>query len=303
MIKNILKTLFLTVILTKSLFGQEVTLNKMLEVVSKIDSAKSSSNNKNEFQSILQWLETITDEVHQITGKDYRTLVKQQQEKTLNYIGHNVYTTNLEDINVKRSGKIGHLNQAFLLIVGDCDISFISNSIVFCTGNIKISHSDSNILIANGYIDISHDGGGPRNSGSIIYTREDVEIGHASNSVFLYTNYIDVSHMHGSDCINTKDSVTSHGVCRHFKSRLQEDYPKSKLYKIEEKNIELSYAFDTISKDSQEVAKYYFYGIKNLNFEYAINFIDLSYSDTFSQYNTFYTKNKMQRSKRKLKKW
>lgn len=190
--------------------------NSVLEkIMATTNTLATTNNNEENLLSISAWIVQITNEVSELTAKNFNTLITDISPSQLSSINSNIFSNNTL-LEVEDDGTIGHVDGDILIMKGDCNIGYLDNSILICTGNVDIAHSTNNIIIADGDIEISHDGS--HLTGSIIYNKKHVDVSHSSQAVFIGSNSVETAHLTDSDCINVKSSDSSHGACNHIQS-------------------------------------------------------------------------------------
>jgi hypothetical protein len=305
-----------------SAYAQQGTINEMLHVISALDTRKSMVGNEKEFATLLRWLTTTTQEVKQATDIDYTSIVTPHTQKD-SFLAYNynarkqnihLYTSNLAYHGMrdtKRDLTAFHsVKNAFLVIIGDCDIQEVGNSVIFCTGNATIHSSNGSILIANGALNLD------RTTASLLYTREKIKVTDATLTTFLFSRHIHVGRMLRGALIGVKKhTIQSHDEKSYQSLTLKEDYKKIDLYypkgvqandQPKEITLSLNYNFSAISSDPKKVAKYYCAGLKNGDFKYAEFFVNSSEVAQFKKFIDVISKSskkEQQRREKMLKGW
>jgi len=201
-------------------------------IMNSIQTMDTNSSNKEQYSEIIKWLENITNEVNELTAKDFRTLVENFKNSELFYLSDNIYSTD-NTLQIYEGGKATFIGLnpskggSFVLLNKSSDIANVQNSIIVCSGDLNISHSHNNIIIVNGKLDIGMDGvteDQNTDEGSIIYNKGDVNVSHSYGSVFLFENHIETSFIYDGSCINTGITNSSNGQCTEIKTEtLTED--------------------------------------------------------------------------------
>jgi len=205
---------------------------QLKDIVQTIQNMKTSGSNETQYSKILNWTETVVNEVNELTAKDFRTVVSNYKKRELIYLGHNIFSTDKTlhiyeneqptfiGLNPSKGGDVVIINK-------NSEIANVQDSIVICTGDLNISHSHNNIIIVNGKLTISADGVNNTNTtdeGSIIYNKGEIAVSHAYGSVFLFEKHVETSFIVDGDCINTGTTKSSHGQCNEIKTtKLIED--------------------------------------------------------------------------------
>ena len=197
--------------------SQTIALKSIMDTIKTMN---TSSSNEEQYSKIMNWLEGITNEVNELTAKDFRTLVINLKNSELFYLSDNIYSTN-ENLHIYDEGKatfigLGAEGSHFVLLDKSSEIANVQNSIIVCSGDLNISHSSNNIIIVNGKLDIAHDGS--VGTGSIIYNKGNVVVSHSTGSVFLFENHVETSFIDDGTCINTGTTNSSNGQCTEIKT-------------------------------------------------------------------------------------
>lgn len=268
-----------------------VLLDDVLENIEKIYTSKNQ-NDIQEYSNIINWVEGITQEIKVKTGKDYTHVVQQIKNKKVFQVSEDTFSTD-PNLRLDDDGSINSIENAFLLVIGDCEVTTPQNSIVFCTANVDIAHSENNIIVSGKDVDIAHDGMNTFAEdnthdyiGSIIYSKKNIYVSHSYKSTFLYAKNIDVAHVNQSSCINTGFFKASHGVCQNYTVERKENYTdrmfkllQGKVYPIKklDKNI-----YQT-SNNPTSIAEEFCYSIKQQEFEISKMLIDPSEMEKFEK--------------------
>jgi len=206
--------------------------SQLKDIIKTIQSMKTSHSNKTQYSKIIDWTETIVDEVNELTAKNFKKLISNYRKRELTYLGHDIFSTDKTlhiyeneqptfiGLNPSKGGDVVIINK-------DSEIANVQDSIIICTGDLNISHSHNNIIIVNGKLTIGADGVNSKkktDEGSIIYNKGEVSVSHSYGSVFLFEKHIETSFIYDGDCINTGTTNSSHGQCNEIKTvKLTED--------------------------------------------------------------------------------
>jgi len=201
--------------------SQSTTIT-LKDIVATVNTLSPTESNKYQTQQIKNWLTKITQEVNDLTNKDYTTLINQYQDKKLFTINDKLFSTD-QNLTMGSDGHITLIKDSFTIVKGSCDTVAIMNSIVVCTEDAHASKSENSIIISNGDVKLSAvgiDGG----KGSLVYSKSNVQSTFTKNSVFLFSNSVKTSLIENSDCINTKTATSETGLCNEIStSRLIEE--------------------------------------------------------------------------------
>jgi len=212
-----------------------VSINSALrlkDITKIIQKMKRSGSNKTQYAKIIDWTETIVDEVNELTTKDFKSLISNYKKRELIYLGHDIFSTDktLHIYDNAQPTFIGlNLSKGGAVVILDknSEIANVQDSIIICTGDLKISHSHNNIIIVTGKLTISADGVNNKDKtdeGSIIYNKGKVTVSHSYGSVFLFEKHVETSFIYDGDCINSGTTNSSHGQCNEIKTtKLEED--------------------------------------------------------------------------------
>jgi len=185
-------------------------------IVKVINSLESNNENREQFLTIMNWLENITNEVNELTAKDFSLLVKNNKKLTLFTINENVFSTD-RDLVVSSDGGIIRIDESITLVKGACDTVAITNSIVICTEDIHASKTDRSIVVSNQDLNLPFVGTDNSNkNGVLAYTKNKVNSSLVKNSVFLFSEQVNITQIENSDCINTKEFTSQNGVCNEI---------------------------------------------------------------------------------------
>lgn len=199
------------------------TLDDIVKIINTMD---TTSNNEAQKTDILNWIEKVAIEVNELTNKNYISLIQENLDKELFYLGKNIYSTK-QTLHIYDDGNPGYIGSPpwketnIVIINKDANINGIDDSIILCTGDLNVSSSHNSIIVAKGTLNIGMDGVSENNKiidGSIIYNKGLIEIAHSYDSSFLFAKHVQSSHIYGSDCINTGTTNSSHGQCNEITS-------------------------------------------------------------------------------------
>jgi hypothetical protein len=194
------------------------------DIVATVNTISTTKSNKYQVVQIKSWIEKITQEVSELTSKDYTLLINQYQDKKLFAINDKLFSTD-KNLTIGSDGHISVIKDSFTIVKGSCETVAIMNSIVVCTENIHASKSENSVIISNGEVELTAVGTDTTiNKGSLIYSKKSVTGSFIKNSVFLFSDTVETTLIENSDCINTNNSTSQTGICNELTtSRLIEE--------------------------------------------------------------------------------
>ena len=204
--------------------SSQSTTVMLKDIVATVNTISTTKSNKYQVVKIKSWVEKITQEVSELTNKDYTPLIKQYQDKKLFAINSKLFSTD-QNLTMDSDGHITLIKDSFTIVKGSCETVAIMNSIVICTENIHASKSENSVIISNGEVELTAVGTDSTiNKGSLIYSKKNVTGSFIKNSVFLFSDTVKTTLIENSDCINTNKSTSQTGICNELTtSRLIEE--------------------------------------------------------------------------------
>jgi len=199
----------------ETISGTDTNSSVLSKIMGTVNTLATGSSNEASLLDISAWVIQVSNEVSELTAKNFNELMTDISPSELSSVGSNVFSNNTL-LEVENDGSINSVTKNLLIMKGNCSIAYLQDSILVCTGNVDISHSTNNIIIANGDIEIAHDGS--YLTGSIIYNPQKVQVSHSTKSVFIGSSHVETSHITDSDCINVTDANSSNGSCNHIQS-------------------------------------------------------------------------------------
>jgi uncharacterized protein YecT (DUF1311 family) len=187
--------------------------SQMMDLVYSVLTQWDDTSSPDKLATILGRVEDLAIKIKNQTGKDFTQLTKQHSPKYMFHPYKHVISSH-KRLRMDSKGVIDHIDKEFMLVLGDCNIAFASNSIIICTGKVHVSHSTKNIVIANGDVDISHDGSVGK--GSIIYSKLSITLSHSNSSVLLFAERIKISHALHTHCINIEPNNKIRTGCNYI---------------------------------------------------------------------------------------
>lgn len=119
-------------------------------------------------------------------------------------------------LRVMRSGEIGYVSKAILLVDGSVRIGFADNCIILATGAVEVAHGSRNFILAGCYIEVSHDGSQlrrpevVRGKGSVLLSGSALHVAHAYGAVCGAPDIVWISHATKATFVNTPRRDVGH---------------------------------------------------------------------------------------------
>lgn len=201
--------------------AEEVLINDqdknivLSDIVNIINTMETTSNNAKQLADIINWLENLTNQVNELTNKDFRTLITNTKNLQLFAINNKVFSTD-KALSISDDGHIGFINNSLVIVKGDCNSTYIKDSIVLCTENLKVTNLTNDIIISNGTITLTSSGVTSDNEGALLYNKKNLQSTALNNSVVLFSSPIKFTSIVNTDCINTGASNGTTGICNQL---------------------------------------------------------------------------------------